>query len=272
MKDYYEILGVPGSARLEDIKRAFRRLAFQHHPDTNPGTEKEAEAKFKEINEAYGVLSDDVKRRQYDLARNGQFAGAGYDSGYGGFPYSQQDIFRDIFTNPATFAEMNRMFRQAGLRFDQDFLNRLFFSGSGYIFQFSFSPSGVRRSTYQFGDETSGTAPPQIPAVPHRPGLLERFFTMIVVKLAGFVLRKAFGLSEPARDNGDLHSELSLTRAEVADGGEQEIAYKRGRQTRKLLVKIPAGVKAGTRIRLKGMGLARKGRTGDLYLEVKVRD
>lgn len=61
-------------------------------------------------------------------------------------------------------------------------------------------------------------------------------------------------------------------RAEAADGGEQEIAYKRGRQTRKLLVKIPAGVKAGTRIRLKGMGLARKSRTGDLYLEVIVRD
>ena len=58
MKDYYKILGVSENCSEADIKKAFRKLAFQHHPDTNPGNEKQAEAKFKEINEAYGVLGD----------------------------------------------------------------------------------------------------------------------------------------------------------------------------------------------------------------------
>ncbi len=61
MKDYCQTLGVPDNASQEGIKRAFRKLAFKHHPDTNPGNEKQAEAKFKEINEAYGVLGDKDK-------------------------------------------------------------------------------------------------------------------------------------------------------------------------------------------------------------------
>ena len=136
MKDYYQILGVPQDASRGDIKRAFRKLAFKHHPDTNPGNEKQAEEKFKEINEAYGVLGDKNKKQQYDLTRKGQFASAGYGTGYQGFQYSQQDIFNGIFSNQAMFDEMNRMFAQAGLRFDQDFLNRVFFSGRGFTFQF----------------------------------------------------------------------------------------------------------------------------------------
>ena len=98
MKDYYQILGVPDSASQEDIKGAFRKLAFEFHPDTNPGNEKQAEEKFKEINEAYGVLGDRNKRQQYDFARKGQVAGVGYDTA---FQYSQQDIFRDTFANQA---------------------------------------------------------------------------------------------------------------------------------------------------------------------------
>ena len=96
MKDYYNTLGIPENAGEEEIKKAFRKLAFQYHPDKNIGHEKEAEEKFKDINEAYVVLSDKAKRQQYDAARQGGMAGAAYNS-TSGFQYSQQDIFRDAF-------------------------------------------------------------------------------------------------------------------------------------------------------------------------------
>ena len=66
LKDYYQILGVSREASAQDVKKAFRRLALRYHPDRNPDNPKQAEEKFKEINEAYQVLSDELKRRQYD--------------------------------------------------------------------------------------------------------------------------------------------------------------------------------------------------------------
>jgi len=66
MKDYYHILGVPQNAGPEEIKGAFRQLAFKHHSDKNPGNERQAEERFKEINEAYGVLGDEARRQGYN--------------------------------------------------------------------------------------------------------------------------------------------------------------------------------------------------------------
>ena len=104
MKDYYQILGVPENASQEDIKNAFRKLAFKYHPDKNPGNEKQAEEKFKEINEAYSILGDAGKRRQYDFAKK-----SGFDcTVYPGFGNAQSDIFRDAFSNPETVEAMNR--------------------------------------------------------------------------------------------------------------------------------------------------------------------
>ena len=77
-RDYYEVLGVQKSASADEIKKAYRKAAMKYHPDRNPG-DKEAEAKFKEVGEAYEVLSDDSKRQRYD-----QFGFAGVDPSYGG--------------------------------------------------------------------------------------------------------------------------------------------------------------------------------------------
>lgn len=96
-RDYYEVLGVDKSASDADIKKAFRGLAKKYHPDMNPG-DKEAEAKFKEAQEAYAVLSDPDKKRQYDQFGHAAFDGAG--GGAGGFDFSGMDmgdIFGDIF-------------------------------------------------------------------------------------------------------------------------------------------------------------------------------
>lgn len=95
-RDYYEVLGVDKSASDADIKKAFRALAKKYHPDMNPG-DKEAEAKFKEAQEAYAVLSDPEKKKQYDQFGHAAFDGAG---GAGGFDFSGMDmgdIFGDIF-------------------------------------------------------------------------------------------------------------------------------------------------------------------------------
>lgn len=97
-RDYYEVLGVDKGADDATLKRAYRKLAKKYHPDVNPG--KEAEVKFKEATEAYGVLSDPEKRRQYDQFGHAAFEqGGGGAGGFGGFDFSGDmgDIFGDIF-------------------------------------------------------------------------------------------------------------------------------------------------------------------------------
>ena len=98
-RDYYEVLGVPKDADDAVLKSAYRKLAKKYHPDVNPG-DKEAEAKFKEATEAYGILSDPDKRRQYDQFGHAAFEGGGGGGGYGGFDFNAadfSDIFGDIF-------------------------------------------------------------------------------------------------------------------------------------------------------------------------------
>jgi len=264
MKDYYQILGVIDSASQEAIKSAFRKLAFKYHPDTNPGNEKQAEERFKEINEAYGVLGDKDKRQQYDFVRKSQFAGIGYDTQYKGFQYSQHDIFRGIFSNQVMFDELNRMFSQAGLRFDQDFLNRVFFE-SGPIFRFFTNSDGSRRAYQQHYSQDRVSI--------YKPNLIVRLLTRIAVKISKYALRKVFGFQYDAlpKQSLDQHIELEISPTEATVGCEKGVTYKRGNKAKKLAVKIPSGVKPGTKIRLKGMGLIESKKSGDLYLHIKVK-
>jgi DnaJ-class molecular chaperone len=241
MKDYYRILGVPENASQAEIKKAFRKLAFQHHPDTNPGNEQEAAERFKEISEAYGVLGDESKRRQYDAARKGGFAGA----------YSQQDIFNQTFSNRAMYEELSRMFAQAGLRFDADFLNNMFFSGRGFVYRTY--PSSTTVSNY-------------------KPGWLERQLNKVAAKMGRFALKRLFGVDLEPPAVLDKHLELEISRAEAEKGGEGRVTYKRNGRQKKLVVKIPAGIKSGTKIRLKGMGNKKGRKSGDLYLHIRIKD
>jgi DnaJ-class molecular chaperone len=130
-KDYYKILGVPRNASEQDIKKAYRKLAMQYHPDRNPGKEEWANEKFKEINEAYGVLGDPEKKSQYD-----RFGTVG-DIG---------DIFRSRSTQ-STFEDVMRDFGGAGLGYD--FLDGIFgdfLQGRNFTFRtYRTGPGGQAR-------------------------------------------------------------------------------------------------------------------------------
>jgi len=131
-KDYYKILGVSRDADEKTIKKAYRKLAMKYHPDRNPGKEKEANEKFKEINEAYAVLGDPEKRRQYD-----QFGTVG----------NIGDIFSSPFTRP-DFEDVLRRFGRAGLGFD--FLDDIFgdsLRGKSFSFKVFSRGSGRPRGT-----------------------------------------------------------------------------------------------------------------------------
>ena len=113
-RDYYEVLGISKDATEKDIKKAYRKLAFKYHPDKNPDNKKEAEEKFKEVNEAYSVLSDPKKRRQYDMG-GFDFADFGFGEGFDPF-----EIFRTFMGKHGKKGKGNNAF---GFGFDDNFFD-----------------------------------------------------------------------------------------------------------------------------------------------------
>ena len=220
-RDYFKVLGVERGADADAIKKAFRKLARQYHPDVNPG-DKGAEAKFKEISEAYEVLSDPDKRRRYE--QFGQY----WSQAGGGGP-----------------AGMDVDFGRYG-NFD-DFINDLLgrFGGPGGASGF---PGGFAGAPGGFGGFGSGF-----------PG--------------GF---GSGGFAGPgpgrsaAAPNLDAEASISLSFSEAFRGCERTLAVNDER----VQVRIPAGVKPGSRLRLKGKGNLQPGtgRRGDLYLNLQVQD
>jgi curved DNA-binding protein len=126
-RDYYAVLGVDKSATAEQIKKAYRKLAVKYHPDKNPG-DKQAEERFKELSEAYAVLSDPEKKRQYD-----QFGQAGFHQ-----RFSQEDIFRN--------ADFGDIFREFGFGSGEDLFSQLF--GGGRKSGFQSRPRPVKGQDY----------------------------------------------------------------------------------------------------------------------------
>jgi curved DNA-binding protein len=219
-KDYYAILGVDKSASADEIKRAYRKLARKYHPDLNPN-DQAAEARFKEVNEAYEVLSDTDKRQKYDQfgqywkqAGQGWPGGGGTATDFGGFDFSSYGSF-DEFIN--------------------ELLGR--FAGGGA------APGG---RTYSYRTGTRGT----------RPG-------------TGFEDFGGFGQGA-AGLNLDQESSITLTFSEAFHGTQKQLRLG-GSEV--VTVRIPAGAKTGSRIRIRGKGQADPygSRRGDLYLIVQLQ-
>ena len=252
-KDYYEILEVEKESSPQKIKEAYRRLAFQYHPDRNKGNPAAVE-KMKEINEAYAVLSDPKKRTDYD-AFHEQYGPYGYDRFKQS--YSEQDIFRgsDVYQ---IFEEMARGFGFRG--FEEVFrgsygqgvhtfeFRRPGVSGRGFIF---FGP-GFRRSGRQ-----------EIPS-------LSEILPGVAGKFARYLLKKTLGVKEPARGN-DLEDLIYLDPRQALEGAKGKYLHRK--RSKELIVTVPPGMKEGQKIRLKGMGKPGKegGEPGDLYLKVKIK-
>ena len=133
--DYYKILGIKKDATDGEIKKAYRKLALKWHPDKNPNNREEAEEKFKKINEAYSVLSDKNKRRQYDM-------GGDFSFDFGSF--NADDIFKDFFGGKDPFAEFFGDGFGGGFNFGADFGGD--FGGSFSFSSFSSSSSGSKRT------------------------------------------------------------------------------------------------------------------------------
>ncbi|MBN1105299.1 MAG: DnaJ domain-containing protein [Deltaproteobacteria bacterium] len=249
-KNYYEILGVEKTASPRAVKEAYRKLAFQYHPDRN--NEPGAAARMKEINEAYAVLSNPQKRGRYDSLQQ-QFGSAAYGRFRQG--YSEEDIFRGSDIRQV-YEEISRVFGFRG--FDEVFRQ---FYGQGYQgFEFrrpGFSARGfVFRATPR---RTGGSGtPPPLPL----DGPLG--------KLLKVVLKKQWGVELP--EKGKDRSDTITIPPELAwRGGKIRYLYRL--KSKELVVTIPPRIGDGQKIRLRGMGDEGKGgaEPGDLYVSVRVR-
>jgi molecular chaperone DnaJ len=247
-RDYYEVLGVNRESTQDEIKRAFRRLARQYHPDVNKNSD--AEARFKEINEAYEILSDADKRAAYD-----RYGHAGPQAGFGGFGDfgGIEDIFESFFGGMRTGPTRRGPARGADLRYDLtiEFVEAVFGCEKEIIV-----PRHELCPQCQGSGAEPGTQPIRCP--------------------------QCNGTGEVRRQQQTfLGSFVQVTTCPRCQG-EREIVTSpctncRGRKVvqveRSISVKIPAGVDDGTRIRLAGEGEpgARRGPAGNLYVVLRVK-
>jgi molecular chaperone DnaJ len=263
-QDFYDVLGAAREASADDLKKAYRKLAMQYHPDRNPG-DKKAEAKFKEVNEAYDVLKDDQRKAAYDRFGHAAFdgsAGAGQRPGQrggfqqGDFASAFSDVFEDLFGDfmggrgGGGGGARSRAQRGSDLRYNLRVTLEEAFAGVQKAIQV---PTAVACDTCKGSGAEGGAEPAVCPTcsgmgkVRAQQGFFTVERTCPTCGGAGQIVKN------PCRSCGG------------AGRVEKE---------RTLSVNIPAGVETGTRIRLAGEGEAgmRGGPAGDLYIFIEVRD
>ncbi len=251
-EDYYRVLGVARDASKDDLKKAYRQLALKFHPDRAPG-DKNAEHRFKEINEAYEVLKDDQKRAAYDRFGHAAFEhGGGGDGGFGpGFSSGFADIFDEMFSD-FVGGGGRRGGRSAGrgadLRYNLEITIEEAFAGSKTTIRV---PTAVRCDACK-GTGAAGGAAPE---------------TCSTCRGAGRV-RAQSGFFTVERTCPSCGGTGQMIRDPCRSCG----GHGRVQREKALQVSIPAGVEDGTRIRLSGEGEAgmRGGPPGDLYIFVSL--
>ena len=267
-KDYYKVLGVPKTATADEIKKSYRKLARKYHPDANKGDAK-SEERFKEISEAYNVLSDAKERKEYDDARSlfgGGFRspGAGGAGGAGGFPFDLSDLFGGTDT--------------AGSRGRVGDLFGGVFGGGGRTTQQTRPRRGAdveTEATLSFNDAIDGAtvslrltgegACPTCHGTGAKSGTVPRVCPTCQGTGQSSRNLGSFAFSEPCKECRGRGLVVDDPCPECSGSG-------RAMSTRTIQARIPAGVADGQRIRLKGKGAPgeRGGPAGDLYVRVHV--
>ncbi len=251
-RDYYEILGVERTVSEAELKKAYRRLAMKYHPDRNPG-DQEAEERFKEVKEAYEVLSDPQKRAAYDqFGRAGVEGGMGGGEGFGFGGATFNDIFGDVFGD--IFGGGSRSGRQRAYR-GSDLQYNLELTLEEAVFGVEKEldiPSLVTCDTCHGSGARPGTSPTTCQTC-HGSG-------QVRIQQGFFSVQQT---CPTCRGAGTV----------IADPCPQCHGEGRVREHKRLKVKIPAGVDSGDRIRLAGEGEAgvNGGPPGDLFVQVRVR-
>ncbi len=253
-RDYYKVLDVPRSATEAEIKKAYRRLAMKFHPDRNPN-DAEAEERFKEAKEACEVLTDEHKRAAYDQYGHAGVEAAsrgGRQGGFGGDAFSDifGDVFGDIFGSARRAGGRSQVFRGADLRFELELdLSQAVFGHSLEIEV----PKLVECETCRGSGAAKGSSSSACDGCGGSG--------QIRISQGFFQLQQA---CPRCRGAGTI----------IKNPCDTCLGQGRVRRTRKLSVKVPAGVDTGDRIRLNGEGEAGRngGPPGDLYVEMQVKE
>ena len=255
-RDYYEVLGVSKGASDSEIKSAYRKLAKKYHPDMNPG-DKEAEAKFKEASEAYAVLSDADKRRQYD-----QFGHAAFDGGAGGaggFDFGGMDmgdifgdIFGDFFGGGRSRSQSNGPMKGQNIR-------------TSVRITFEEACFGVDKEIDVTLKEECATCHGTVAKPGTSPETCKKCGGKGQVV---FTQQSLFGVVRNVQSCPDCHGTGKIIKERCSDCGGSGYISKR----KKISVSIPAGIDNGqcVRIRDKGEPGVNGGQRGDLLVEVAV--
>ena len=249
-KDYYDILGVEKNANQQEIKEAYRKLAFQYHPDRNKD-DPAASDKMKVLNEAYAILSDPNKRKEYDLLRE-RYGSLAYEQ------YRQTHSQEDIFSGTDIGQIFQEFARSYGFRNADEIFREFYGPGSRY------NSSGLNFRSYTINPDqnNNNNAMPTIPF--NQMGLGGR--------LIKFFLEKILGIKLPEKGK-DINRILKVPFNIARLGGEVKYRYRTWGKAKDLIIKIPTGIQEGQKIRLREMGSPGKsgGPAGDIILTVKIK-
>jgi len=273
-KDYYKILDVAENASDIEVKKSYRKLALEHHPDHNKNAPN-SEEKFKQITEAYGVLIDPLKRKEYDRFRADHLAGRTNE--HSQFRYTQQDIFEEMLRKgfgKDVFEELNREFSKSGFRSGNSFFQTTLMGGAlgGIVRVLGMIPGPIGRVGQGL-------------RIAHMVGTsLFALKKMHDAKSAGSIkdqtnnknpdildsVKGVFNKGINSPNSLDYNLAMTIPPKEALEGTNKKISYEIDGTPEQLMIRIPKKFPHGGKLRIKGKGHLKDQKRGDLILQVKV--